>query len=209
MRHFRFEVLILGLFVAPPSRAAGPDPKWEEQARKALADGDRQSLQQLAAEYRKLAPEVRGAIPVRIRDDSVEFAFRGEFRGDQFESQMLEYLVSAPGKDYESLLVVIGPEEERVQALRSVFDKRARKGRGETWTARLTWSDGEQPQSVELADLLIPLDAAERTEFLDQLAVNRAGLGGSKNVQSVLGVLPKKRVPARLYLTVRMVARKD
>ncbi|HKA07456.1 MAG TPA: hypothetical protein VKD71_09380 [Gemmataceae bacterium] len=209
MRHLRLEVLILGTLVAPLSHAAEPDAKWEEQARKALTDGDRQSLQQLAAEYRKLAPEVRAALPVRIRADSVEFAFRGAFCGDQFEAQMLEYLVSAPGKDYESLLVVTGAEEERVQALRSIFDQRARNGRGKTWTARLTWSDGEQPQSVELADLLISLDAAERTEFLDQLAVNSAGLGGSKNVKSVPGVLPKKRVPARLYLTVRMVPKKD
>jgi hypothetical protein len=197
----------LAMLIGWPLAAADPDPKWEANARQALADGDAAALKQLAAEYRKLAPEVRSALPVRIRDDAVEFAFRGEFRGDQYSVEMLEYLVSGPGKDYESPVVAGDAELERVQALRAVFENRTQKGRGQTWSARLVWTDGEAPHSIDLADLLLPTTGAERTAFLDQIAINSAGLGGSMNVKTDAGVLPRKRVPVRLYLTVRLVGK--
>src|SRR5262249_9227269 len=96
----RAPLVVFALLVSWPLAAADPDLKWEAGALKALADGDAPALKQLAAEYRKLTPDARNALPVRIRDNSVEFAFRGEFRGDQYSFEMLEYLVSGPGKDY-------------------------------------------------------------------------------------------------------------
>ena len=42
---------------------------------------------------------------LRERFDAVELSFRGEFAGDKFSAEMLEYLVSGPEKDYETLLV--------------------------------------------------------------------------------------------------------
>jgi hypothetical protein len=69
----------------------------------------------------------------------------------------------------------------------------------------MVWTDGEVPHAIDLADLLLPITSAERTQFLDQLAINSAGLGGSMNVKTDAGVLPRKRVPARLYLIVQLV----
>jgi hypothetical protein len=203
----RASLVVIAMLVGWPLVAADPDPEWEANARQALVAGDAKALRQLAAEYRKLAPEVRTVLPVRIRDDAVEFAFRGEFRGDQYSVEMLEYLVSGPGKDYETLVVASDAEQQRVQALRSVFEGRTREGHGQTWSARLVWVDGETPHGIDLADLLLPATSAERTEFLDRLGVNEFGLGGSTNVKTDAGVLPRKRVPVRLYLTVRLAAK--
>ena len=108
MRYLLFLLMLAGWAAVVPraATAADPDLKWEAAAVKALADGDGKALRQLAADYRQLTPEARRDLSVRVRDDAVEFDFHGEFRGDQFGPEMLEYLASVPGKDYESLLVV-------------------------------------------------------------------------------------------------------
>jgi hypothetical protein len=185
-------------------RAADPDPSWEKRACKALEEGDRVRLRQLAAEFRKLSPETRSALPLRIREDSVEFVFRGVFPGDQFSAEMLEYLVCAPGKDYESLLVAPPAEQKRVQALQGFFATHVQEGRRKRWSARLVWTGEDGPRSVDLTDLLILVGPGERDQFLDHLGVNSAGLGGDINIKADPAPLPRKRFSARLYLTLRI-----
>jgi hypothetical protein len=206
MRPSAGRVFALGWFVVlvGAARAAEPDPGWEARARKALEDADRPALRALAAEYRKLPPEARRELPLRVREDAVEFAFRGEFRGEATPWEMLEYLVSGPGKDDETLLVADNTELRRVAALAGVFARRAGEGRRKWWSARLAWAEDGDPRSVELADVLAPLKPEERNRFLDELGVNTAGLGGCMNVAADPAPLPRKRVPARLYLTIRI-----
>jgi hypothetical protein len=192
------------------SLARADDPaKWEARALKALAEGNRAALRALAAAFRDLPPGGRRELPVRIREESVEFSFHGEFRGDHFSAEMLEYLVSGPDKDYESLLVAPAAELERVQALRPLFVKLAEKKARRTWSARLVWTEDGLPQSVELADLLIRVLPEERERFLDRLGVNDAGLGGTINVKADAALLPRKRVPAKLLLTIHPLRKID
>ena len=124
------------------------DSKLEADARKALADGDTTALTRLADDYRQLTPDARRALSVRIREDSVEFAFRGEFPGDQYLPDSQEYLVGPPGKDYETLLV-IGPDEAtRLDGLRPVFAGREVKGRGKPGRpAWFGWTANRRTQS--------------------------------------------------------------
>jgi hypothetical protein len=186
---------------APP---AEPAQKWEARVLAALEAGDQKALRALAAEFWKLAPVVRRDLPLRVHAESVEFAFRGEFRGDQTPWGILEYLVSSPGKDYESLLVAPAAELKRVQALKPIFDKRAGEGRRKWWSARLVWTEGEKPNSVDLMDLLTLLEPKERDRFRDELSIVEAGLGGTINVNADSASLPRKRVPALLLLTIRV-----
>jgi hypothetical protein len=208
MRAFGASAIVLSCVVALPARAAEPDQDWEGRAVAALAAGDQKALRSLAEEYRKLSPQDRARLPVRIHEDAVEFAFRGEFRGDQTPWQMLEYMASGPGKDYESLLVVPEAEQKRVQALRPFFQKHPEKDRGRLWDARLTWVEDGKPESTSLADLLAPLKPEVRERFRDQIHVNSAGLGGDLNVEADAARLPRKRVPALLLLTIRLPAAK-
>lgn len=191
-----------------PARVAEPDQQLEDRALAALATGDRAALRSLAQEYRQLPPQARSKMSVRVRDDSVEFAFRGEFPADRSPWQMLEYLVSGPDKDYESLLVAPEAELKRVQGLRPVFDKRAGEGRRQGWSARLVWAEGGTPHSADLTDSLILIERGERDRFLDGLGIRDAGLGGSMNVNADPASLPRQRVPALLLLTIR-IAPKD
>jgi hypothetical protein len=212
MRPLVVPMLGLTLLVAPVQMAstiAGePAPKFEARVLKALEDKDRAAIRSLAAEFRKLSPEARRELPLRVREDSVEFAFRGSFAGNKFNAQMFEYLVSGSEKDYESLLVVPALELGRVQALRPFFDKRAGEGRRKWWSARLIWTEGDAPQSIDLDGLLLHLGEKDRRRFLDQLGVNSAGLGGTINVNADSGCLPRTRVPARLLLTIRIAPEK-
>jgi hypothetical protein len=192
--------------VGVPLRAADPD--WENRGIAALAAGDAKALKALAEEYRKLAPRDRAKLPVRIREDAVEFAFRGEFPGDQSPWNLLEYLASSPGKEYESLLIISDAEQRRIQALSPFFEKQPEKGRGKWLSAQLAWVEDGRPDSVSLSDLLIPLKATERERFLDQLVVASAGLGGDLNVEADSARLPRKRVPALLLVTVRLPTKK-
>ncbi len=196
------------LFPAGAAPPAGPAAEMEARARRALEVGDAAALRALMAEVRKLAPGERRRLPLRVREGAVEFAFRGEFRGDQFSPEMLEYLVSGPGKAYESLLVAPAAELQRVEALRPYFRTRAGEGRRKWWSARLVWDEGGTPYSAALGDLLAGLAAGERERFLDQLGVNAAGLGGDKNVPGDPGALPRKRVRALLLLTLRLAPEK-
>jgi hypothetical protein len=208
MRPLVVPMFALTLLVAPvrmASTSAGePATKFEARVLKALEDKDRAAMRSLAAKFRKLSPEARRELPLRVREDSVEFAFRGSFAGDKFNAEMFEYLVSSSEKDYESLLVVPAPELGRVQALQPFFDKRAGEGRRKWWSAQLIWTDGDAPQSIDLGDLLIHLEEKDRRRFLDQLGVISAGLGGTTNVNADSGFLPRKRVPAKLLLTIRI-----
>jgi hypothetical protein len=202
---------VLGCLVATlgvSARAGEPDQKWESRAVAALAAGDQPSLRALAEEYRKLSAQDRGKLQVRIREDAVEFAFRGEFPGDKTPWGILEYLASVPGKDYESLLVVSEAELKRVQALGPFFEKQPPKGRGKLLSARLVWVEDGKPESISLADLLASLKAEERERFLDNLQDNNAGLGGNLNVAADDAHLPHKRVRALLLLTIRLPAEK-
>ena len=173
-------------------------PRTTADRRKALALRPR--FDDFADRFWKLSENYK----LRVREDSVEIAFRGSFAGDKFRAQMFEYLVSGSEKDYESLLVVPAPELGRVQALRPFFDKRAGEGRRKWWSAQLIWTEGDAPQSIDLGDLLIHLGEKDRRGFLDQLGVKSAGLGGTTNVNADSGFLPRKRVPARLLLTIRI-----
>jgi hypothetical protein len=212
MRLLNVPMFALASLVAPVGVAASsadePAPKFEARALKALEDGDRAALRSLAAELEKLSSEGRRKLPLRIREDTVEFAFRGQFAGDKFSAEMLEYLISGANKDYESLLVAPAVELERVQALRPFFHKHAGEDRRQWWSARLVWTEGDTPQSADLNDLLIHLGPKERAQFLDQLGVNSAGLGGTTNVHADAGSLPRKRVPALLLLTLRLFPEK-
>jgi hypothetical protein len=199
---------LVALLAGASGRAEGPGPDWEGRAIAALAAGDAKALRSLAEEYRRLPPADRGKLPVRIREASVEFAFRGELPGDQSPWGMLEYLASGPGKDYESLLVVSEAERKRAQALQRFFDKQPRKGRGKLWSARLVWALEGKPESASLTDLLAPLKPEERERFRDQIEVNSAGLGGSLNVEADPARLPRKRTPALLLLTIRLPPRR-
>jgi hypothetical protein len=212
MRVFRVLVFVLTCPVLPlvgaSALAAEPDQSWESRAIAALAAGDQKSLRSLAEEFRKLPAEDRGKLPLQIREGAVEFAYHGDFPGDRSPWTILEYLVSGPGKDHESLLVVSKPELKRVQALRAFFDKQPEQGRGKLWTARLVWVADGKPESVSLTDMIAVLKAKERGQFLDEMAVNSAGLGGTLNVEADPARLPRRRVPALLLLTIQMPARK-
>jgi hypothetical protein len=202
-------VFVFGGLVDPvAARAAEPAAKWEARALAALADGDRKALRSLADEFGRLSPEARRDLSLRVREDSVEFAFRGEFPADDSPWNLLEYLVSGPANAYESLLVASAAERKRVRALGPFFRKYAGEGRGKWWSARLVWTEGGTPQSADLADMLLPVKAADRERFRDGIAVNDAGLGGSMNVQADPASLPRKRVSALLLLTLRIAPEK-
>jgi hypothetical protein len=203
MRYVSTLLCLVILCVSPVT--ADPGAELEKRARTALAETNVKGLRELAAEYRRLTPDARRELTIRVREDAVEFAFRGDFHGDQFQTEMLEYLASEPGRNYETLVVVIGAEADRLKALGPIFHGRPADGRRKTWSARLVWTDGGNPHAVDVNDLLLDLPPAERDQFLDRLNINAAGLGGSTNVKSDPGVLPRKRVPACLYLTVRLV----
>jgi hypothetical protein len=207
-RMFAWVPVFVGLAALGGVRGAEPDGKWEDRAIAVLESGDAKALRALAAEFWQVKPEDRQKLPVRIREDSVEFSFRGEFPGDKEPWVMLEYLVSGAGKDYETLLVVADAELKRTEPLRKVFAKRPVKGRGKTWSARLVWTDGETPQSVDLTDLLQKLKPAERDYFLDHLAYNGTGIGNGANVVADSAGLPRRRVPALLQFTFRVVEKK-
>ena len=69
--------------------------------------------------------------------------------------------------------------------------------------------DGESPHSIEYSDLLVRMKPAERAAYLDGIAVSTTpALGSGTNVSADLGVLPKKRVPARLYVTIQLVPKR-
>src|SRR5262249_7715175 len=172
-----------------------PASSFEARSLKTLEAKDRAALRTLAAEFRKLSPEARRQLPLRIRNDSVELAFRGEFAGDKFRPEMLEYLVSSSAKDYESLLVIPATELERVQALRPICEKHAGEGRRQWWSAQLIWIEDDKPQAIGLSDLLVHLESRDQVQFLDQIGITSAGLGGTTNVRAESGLLPSKRVP--------------
>ncbi|HJZ94748.1 MAG TPA: hypothetical protein VKE40_28035 [Gemmataceae bacterium] len=190
------------------ARAADPPAKWEERAVAALAAEDRKALKFLAEDFQKLTPDARRDLPLRIREDSVEFAFRGEFPADKEPWKMLEYMVCDRGRDYETLLVAPDAELPRVEAMRPFFKKHSGEGRRHWWSARLVWAEAETPQSVELADLLAGLEPVERDRFRDELSPNGIGLGCGTNVKADIAALPRKRVPALLLLTLRVSAEK-
>jgi hypothetical protein len=212
MRTFRGLVFVLSCLVAPLAgtlaRAEERDQKWESRAIAALAEGDQKSLRSLTEEFQKLPPEDRGKLALQIREAAVEFAFRGDFPGDMSPWTILEYVACVSGKDYESLLVVSEPELKRVHALRPFFEKHAKDGRGKLWSARLVWVADGKPESASLTDLLAPLKPKERQRFLDQIDVNRYGLGGDLNVEADSARLPRRRVPALLLLTIQLPAKK-
>lgn len=190
------------------SRSADPPGKWEERAVNALAAEDRKALKALAAEFQELSAAERRELPLRIRPDAVEFSFRGTFPADRNPADMLEYLVCGPGRDYETLLVASDTELKRVRGLLPFFKKHSGEGRRHWWSARLVWSEGDTPQSVDLTDLLAGLPAAERDRFRDQLGVNEYGVGCGTNVKADAALLPRKRTPALLLLTLRVSTEK-
>jgi hypothetical protein len=202
-----FGVLVV-VFAWLGARAAEPGPTWEARALAAIGEGDVKALGSLADEFRRLPPGVRRDLPLRVGEDSVTFAFRGEFPADKNPGQMLEYLVSGPEKDYESLLVVSAAEQKRVQTLRPFFEKHAGDGRRQWWSARLVWAEGGMPRSADLADLLLLIKPAERNRFRDGITVNNNGLGGDMNVEADPASLPRQRVPALVLLTVRLTPAK-
>jgi hypothetical protein len=209
-RAVRIPLFALGWLVVAVgvARSADPPEKWVARAVSALADEDRKALKALAAEFQELSVAERRELPLRIRPDSVEFAFRGECPADRNPADMLEYLVCGPGRDYETLLVAPDAELKRVQGLRLFFQKHSGEGRRHWWSARLVWSEGDTPQSADLTDLLAGLPAAERDRFRDALSVNQYGVGCGTNVKADAALLPRKRTPALLQLTLRMSAEK-
>jgi hypothetical protein len=212
MRTYCVLVVVLSYLVSPlvgvSARAGEPDQKWESRAVAALAAGDREALGSLAEEFRKLPPEDRGKLPLRIREGEVEFAFHGDFPGDMSPWNILEFVVSGSGKDYESLLVVSETELKRVQELQPFFAKQPREGRGKLWSARLVWVADGKPESACLTDLLAVLEPKERERFRDQVCVSEAGLGGILNVAADSARLPRRRTPALLLLTIQMPVKK-
>jgi hypothetical protein len=70
------------------------------------------------------------------------------------------------------------------------------------------WVADGKPGSACLTDLLASLGPKERERFLDQVGVNRAGLGGDLNVDADPARLPRRRVPAVLLLTIQLPAKK-
>jgi len=206
MRFLDVSLVALNMVIASGSVALAGDDQptstFEARSLKTLEAKDRTALRTLAAEFGKLSPEDRRQLPLRIRTDSVEFTFRGEFAGEKFRPGMLEYLVSSSAKDYESLLIASPTELERVQALRRLFEKRAGEGRRQWWSAQLIWIEDDKPQAIGLSDLLVHLEPRDQVQFLDQIRITSAGLGGTTNVRADSGLLPRKRVPARLLLTI-------
>src|SRR5262245_22242010 len=91
-RTVHVSVFVLGWFLVSAGFARGADPraKWEERAVAALAAEDRKALKALAEDFQKLTPDARRDLPLRIREDAVEFAFRGEFPADKEPWKMLE-----------------------------------------------------------------------------------------------------------------------
>lgn len=194
-------VLLVGILGAGGGWTEEPD--WENRAVAALAAGDAPELRTLATEYRQLPPETRRALPLRIRPQSVEFSYRGEFPGDQEPWNFLEYLVAAESKGYEALLVASENELTRIQLLRPLFEPRA-DGTQCAWSARLVWIEDASPQSVGLGDLVFAVDRQQLTDFRNRLAVREAGLGSTVNLVADPGSLPGRRVPALVQLTVRL-----
>src|SRR5262249_1769640 len=162
----------------------------------------------LAAGFRKLPAKSRGELPLRVREDAVEFTFRGEFPGDKFPWVMLEYLISPGERDYECLLVASDAELKRADVLGPFFKKHAGVGRfvrrrggvgGHTGGgARVVWSEGGSPHSADLTGFLVGVAPKDATEFLDGLSASRNGVGGSINLAVDSASLPHRRVPATL-----------
>lgn len=188
--------------------AVGQVLRWEEVALKTLLAGDLPALRTLAGQFQNLSVEARRLMPLRIRDDAIELSFLGEVDAATGGANNMEFLMSAPDKGYESLLVIPEAERKRLLALKPFFDRHRQAGRWRWWEARLTWVEEGAPRSSDLNDMLVRLPAEDRELFLDGIEVDEAGqLGGEhttgRNVPSDKAAVPQRNVPAVLLLTLR------
>ena len=181
--------------------------QWVERAVKALVSDDRNALPVLAKEFQALPAAVRRALPVTVRGDAVEFAFRGGVTVGEHLG-FVEYLIAGEDKGYEALLVAPEGELKRLGTLRPFFERHTGGDRRRRWNARLMWVEDGTPRSADLGDILGLLSAKERAEFLDGQEIDAAGYFGGesttgKNVRCDPAVLPQKPAAAVLQLTLR------
>ncbi len=187
-------------------RAQEPDGRAAEieaLALRALATGAADNLEAVAKEVRALKPAALTGLPLRIRPDAVEFRFRGEFRADQFSAEMLEYLISDPGHDYESLLIASPEERARLKKVGQAVEALKKAGARAEFDYKLAWTDDGRARVEDVQDILGLLNDTERKAYLNQLVFNDYGLGGSMNVKANTAVLPARRTAVELLLTVR------
>jgi hypothetical protein len=190
-----------------PTAAADRRDDWDSRAISALLSRESGSLETLAAEFRKLSPEARRGLPLVIRNDSVEFAFRGSLK---LESNITfaEFLFAGEDRAYESLVVGSQPELARLAALRPIFEQYGREQRHQWWQGQLQWVEGTEAHTANLADVFGNLNATDRAYFFDGQEIDSQGYFGGeattgKNVECDTAFLPKKSGPVVLRLVVR------
>lgn len=200
-------VVLVGTFTSLAA-AEGKEPSdVESRALRALGDGDAAALADLATEVGRLDVDMRRRLPLRIRADAIEFRFRGEYPGGEFNPEMFEYAICrVKEKEYESLLAVQRDEFARLQKLGEALARLAKSGRKPALDVRFVWTEGGRTQVERLHDVLRLETPARRDEFLHSLAVIESGLGTTTNLKADPATLPSKRIPAEVHVGVRLPA---
>lgn len=192
--------------VAPavPGQEKKPAVNAEEvelRALLALRAGKPQALEALAEVIRGLDEATRRDLTVRVRPGAVEFRFRGDFPGNEFRPEMLEYVIAPAGeRDYETLLAVGPPEAARLKRLAEALPPGAKTP---PLQVVLTWSEGERPRAEDLRDIIRLETPQNRRDFLARLEFMSSGLGAF-NVKADTATLPSKRMPAEVLIAVPM-----
>jgi hypothetical protein len=176
----------------------------EAQVLRAISAGSLEQLQAVAKDVRSRKPAERTQLPLRIRSNSVELSFQGVFPGERFSPERFEYLLSDARHDYESLLVVDAKELARLKKIGQALEALKKAGKQAALDYKIAWVEEGKARVENVEDILGLLDSTKRTDFLSQLAFGEFGLGGKLNVQADTAMLPARRTPATLLLTIRV-----
>lgn len=158
---------------------------------------------ELRRQIQALDPAARRSLAVSVRPGVYQWRFHGEHPADAFQLGIFEYVVSSEIKNYESLLVVEGPELKRLQRFGEAFDRARRRHPTAQVDVQFSWAEGGRVRSVDLWEILATHEAAQVEEFIKRLDSSPDGLGAI-NLAADPAALPKKNTPAQVVITLRL-----
>lgn len=188
-------------FVSGDDRAKNAVEDLEAQILRSMEGGMGESFEKLRKRVQGLSDEQRRSLAVAIRPSEFEWRFRGEHPAKQIGS--VEYVVSSKVKDYESLLVVNGPELERALRFSRAFTKLRKRAPKMQIDVQLTWLEDGKLRSTDLWEI-VSMESVDQVEnFLNSLDATDSGLG-SINLTPDLSAMPRENTPAQVVITVRV-----
>ena len=180
--------------------------KLEDDVIAAMQGGMGKSFGQLRKEIQRLSPAARRSLSVSIRPGLFEWRFRGQHPADDLSPQMMEYVVSAKDKSYETLLVVEGAELARARRFGEAFNTLRRRRPDVEIDVRLIWSHEGRPREVTLWEVFSASEVKKINKFIKDLQGNEFGLGAD-NLEADQDALPSERVDALVIVTLRLPKR--